>query len=86
LINLQTKAAEAADKIYKTLKGDEVLYDDTEGSVGVKFARMDLIGLPWQIIVGRKVGSENIVEIKNRATGEVEETQIEEAVNRFSAK
>ncbi|MFP3024266.1 MAG: His/Gly/Thr/Pro-type tRNA ligase C-terminal domain-containing protein, partial [Wolbachia sp.] len=68
------------------LKSDEVLYDDTEGSVGVKFARMDLIGLPWQIIVGKKTVSENIVEIKNRATGEVKEMQIEEAINRFSTK
>ncbi|MGL9726322.1 MAG: proline--tRNA ligase [Wolbachia sp.] len=89
LINLQTKVAEcvnAADKVYKTLKSDEVLYDDTEESIGVKFARMDLIGLPWQIIIGKKVVSENTVEVKNRATGEVEEMLIEEAINRFSAK
>jgi prolyl-tRNA synthetase len=89
LINLQTKTSECveiADKIYKALKSDEVLYDDTEGSVGVKFARMDLIGLPWQIIVGKKAASENIVEIKNRAAGEIEEMQIEEAINRFSAE
>ncbi|MDG7053070.1 MAG: proline--tRNA ligase [Wolbachia endosymbiont of Alcedoecus sp.] len=89
LINLQTKTSECveiANKIYKALKSDEVLYDDTEGSVGVKFARMDLIGLPWQIIVGKKAVSENIVEIKNRTTGEIEEMQIEEAINRFSAE
>ncbi|MDR2978729.1 MAG: proline--tRNA ligase [Rickettsiales bacterium] len=89
LINLQTKTSkcvEIASKIYNALKSDKVLYDDTEGSVGVKFARMDLIGLPWQIIVGKKAVSENIVEIKNRATGEVEEMQIEEAINRFSAE
>lgn len=54
LIKLHTKVTEAADKIYKALKNDEVLYDDTEGSVGVTFSRMDLIGLPWQIIVGKK--------------------------------
>ncbi|MCM1001563.1 MAG: proline--tRNA ligase [Wolbachia endosymbiont of Melophagus ovinus] len=89
LINLQTKTSECVeitDKIYKALKSDEVLYDDTEGSVGVKFARMDLIGLPWQIIVGKKAVSENIVEIKNRTTGEIEEMQIEKAINRFSAE
>ncbi|MGL9762649.1 MAG: proline--tRNA ligase [Wolbachia sp.] len=89
LINLQTKISkcvEIADKIYKALKNDEVLYDDTEGSVGVKFAKMDLIGLPWQIIVEKKAASENIVEIKNMATGEIEEMQIEEAINRFNAE
>lgn len=41
-----------------------MLYDDTDESVGVKFARMDLIGLPWQIIIGKKAVSENIVEVK----------------------
>ncbi|MDM8335447.1 proline--tRNA ligase [Wolbachia pipientis] len=86
LINLQTKATGAADRIYEALKSDKVFYDDTEENVGVKFARMDLIGLPWQIIVGKKAVSENIVEIKNRATGEVEEMRIEEAINRFSTK
>ncbi|WP_341812264.1 proline--tRNA ligase [Wolbachia endosymbiont (group A) of Conops quadrifasciatus] len=86
LINLQTKVTEAADKIYKALKSDEVLYDDTEGSIGVKFSRMDLIGLPWQIIVGKKAIDENIVEVKNRAAGEVKEMQIEEAINCFSTK
>lgn len=86
LINLQPKVTEAADKIYKALKSDEVLYDDTEGSVGVKFSRMDLIGLPWQIIVGKKAIDEKIVEVKNRATGEVKEMQIEEAINHFSTK
>ncbi|WP_168464481.1 proline--tRNA ligase [Wolbachia endosymbiont of Ctenocephalides felis wCfeT] len=87
LINLQTRAAECveiANKIYNALESDEILYDDAEESVGVKFARMDLIGLPWQIIVGKKSANEGIVEVKNRATGKVEEMQIEEAINRFS--
>ncbi len=89
LINLQIKTGkcvEIANKIYKTLKSDKVLYDDTEESIGVKFARMDLIGLPWQIIVGKKAVSENLVEIKNRVTGEVKEIQIEEAINRFTTE
>ncbi|QKX02540.1 proline--tRNA ligase [Wolbachia endosymbiont of Dirofilaria (Dirofilaria) immitis] len=87
LTNLQIKTnecVEIANKIYKALKSDKVLYDDTKGSIGAKFARMDLIGLPWQIIVGKKAVSKNLVEVKNRVTGEMEETQIEEAINRFS--
>ncbi|QKX02723.1 proline--tRNA ligase [Wolbachia endosymbiont of Litomosoides sigmodontis] len=89
LINLQTKTAEyieIANKIYGALKSDKVLYDDTEESVGVKFAKMDLIGLPWQIIIGKRAVSKNIAEIKNRATGKVEEMQIEEAINYFNTK
>ncbi|MGL9732851.1 MAG: proline--tRNA ligase [Wolbachia sp.] len=89
LINLQTKNSkclEIADKIYKALKKDEILYDDTERSIGVKFTRMDLIGLPWQIIVGKKATIKNIIEIKNMATQEIEEIKIEEAINRFNAE
>lgn len=85
LINLQTKVAEcvnAADKVYKTLKSDGILYDDTKECIGAKFAKMDLMANNcW-----KKVVSENIVEVKNRATGEVEQIQIEEAVNCFSTK
>lgn len=54
--------------------------------MSLNLATIDLIGLPWQIIVGKKAIDENIVEVKNRATGEVKEMQIEEAINRFSTK
>ncbi|QKX01528.1 proline--tRNA ligase [Wolbachia endosymbiont of Cruorifilaria tuberocauda] len=89
LINLQmknNKCVEVSNKIYKALKSGEVLYDDTEESVGVKLARMNLIGLPWQIIIGKKAANANIIEIKNRVTGNVEETQVEETINRFRKK
>jgi len=86
LINLQTreeKCQKIANKIYEALKGDEVLYDDSEESVGVKLSKMDLIGLPWQIIIGKKAVSENLVEVKNRATGEIRDMQVEEVINYF---
>src|ERR1700675_2216048 len=56
LINLKAGDAEtgtACTKIYNALeaKGVEVLYDDRSGTPGAKFAVMDLIGLPWQVIV-----------------------------------
>ncbi|WP_341807913.1 proline--tRNA ligase [Wolbachia endosymbiont (group E) of Neria commutata] len=89
LINLQAKGEECtkiANKIYESLNINKVLYDDSEESAGVKFARMDLIGLPWQIIVGKKAASENLVEMKNRATGEVKEMKIEEVINHFNTK
>ena len=54
----------------------EVLYDDRIERPGVKFNDADLIGLPIQIIVGRKA-DEGIVEIKVRKTGEREEVLIE---------
>lgn len=69
---------ETAEKIYNKLLEEkvEVLYDDRIERPGVKFNDADLIGLPIQIIVGRKA-DEGIVEIKVRKTGEREEVLIE---------
>jgi prolyl-tRNA synthetase len=62
----------ACETAYNALKaaGRDVLYDDTDARGGAKFATMDLIGLPWQLIVGPKGIAEGVVEIKNRKTGE----------------
>ena len=49
--------------------GFEVLYDDRDERAGAKFAAMDLIGLPWQVIVGPKGLASGEVELKKRATG-----------------
>ncbi len=74
LVNL--KAGDAAtDKacgdIYGRLTkaGIDTLYDDTDERAGAKFAVMDLIGLPHQVIVGPKGVAAGEIEIKNRATG-----------------
>ncbi|WP_333023883.1 proline--tRNA ligase [Wolbachia endosymbiont of Pentidionis agamae] len=86
LLNLQKKeekCVNTANKIYKALSGSEILYDDSEESVGIKFARMDLIGLPWQVIVGKKTINEDLIEVKNRATGELKNMKIEEVINYF---
>jgi prolyl-tRNA synthetase len=62
----------AADDLYGRLQaaGVEVLYDDRDERGGAKFATMDLIGLPWQIVVGPKGLANGVVEVKNRASGE----------------
>ncbi len=74
LINLNPKdsgVTSIANNVYTQISGRyEVLYDDKNDNVGVKFSRMDLIGLPHQIIVGSKAVSENQVEYKNRKTGD----------------
>jgi prolyl-tRNA synthetase len=61
-------------------KGKEALIDDTEERPGAKFATADLIGLPWQIIVGPKGLAEGKVEVKRRATGERSSVPIDDAV------
>ena len=52
--------------------GLEILYDDRDERPGAKFATLDLIGLPWQILVGPKGLAEGRVEVKRRQTGERE--------------
>ena len=62
----------------------EVLYDDREERAGVKFAEMDLIGLPWQLIVGPRNLKDGNVELKNRKTGNLKKVTIENALNLLS--
>ena len=64
-------------------KGIEVLHDDRDLRPGAKFADMDLIGLPWQVIVGPKGVSAGKAEVKNRRTGEREEVPFDQVVQRF---
>ena len=61
----------ACEKLYRELaaKGVDVLYDDTDQRAGAKFAAADLIGIPWQILVGPKGLAEGKVEIKRRSDG-----------------
>jgi prolyl-tRNA synthetase len=66
-----------------TAAGIDVLLDDVEASAGAKFATMDLIGLPWQLIVGPKGVAKGEVEIKNRATGERHSLSADAAMSRL---
>ena len=72
----------ACEKLDRALaaKGKEALVDDTEERPGAKFATADLIGLPWQIIVGPKGLGQGQVEVKRRATGERSSISIEDAI------
>ena len=76
-------SASIADQL--ELGGVDVLHDDTDARAGEKFARMDLIGLPWQVIVGPRGIKENQIELKNRRTGERHEITPEDAVSRLKS-
>ena len=65
--------------------GREPLYDDTAERAGAKFASMDLIGLPWQLIVGPKGLAEGLVELKRRATGERQSLPLADALKALGA-
>tara|TARA_R100001039_G_scaffold31835_1_gene24543 strand:+ start:110 stop:1429 length:1320 start_codon:yes stop_codon:yes gene_type:complete len=72
----------ACEQAYQALElaGIDALYDDTEDRAGGKFARMDLIGLPWQIVIGPRGLKNGVVEVKNRKTGEKEELSLADAL------
>ncbi len=89
LLNLKSGDAAtdaACEDLYAklTAAGVEVLYDDTDERAGAKFTNTDLIGLPWQLIVGPKGIKQNEVEIKRRATGERAALSPEAALKRLT--
>jgi len=76
----------AADRLYAQLSsaGVETLYDDRDDRGGAKLATMDLVGLPWQLIVGPRGIAAGTVELKRRSTGEREELSVESALARLT--
>lgn len=89
LINLKVEDAActaACDSLYGKLNdaGVEVLYDDRPGRAGVKFADMDLIGVPWQLVIGPRGVKSGVVELKNRKTGERQELAVDAALTQLA--
>ncbi|MFN4355580.1 proline--tRNA ligase [Parvibaculum sp.] len=89
LVNLKSGDAEtdaACAALYDKLQaaGVSVLYDDTDERAGAKFSNMDLIGLPWQLVVGPRGIKSGTVELKRRATGEKEELSPEAALAKIA--
>jgi prolyl-tRNA synthetase len=76
--------AAVADEAYARLTqaGKDPLYDETADRAGPKFARMELIGLPWQLTVGPRGVKSGTVELKRRATGEKEDLSLDSAINK----
>ena len=72
-----------ADDLYAKLQrfGDIVLYDDRDERGGVKLGSMDVIGLPWQFIVGPKSVAQGMIETKNRRSGQREFITVDRAVD-----
>ena len=88
IINLSTEntiCSEISCKIYENLKslGKDVLYDDSNERAGVKMANMDLLGFPWQIIIGPRLSKSNLCEVKNRSSGKVREISFDKVIDFF---
>ncbi|HZS82152.1 MAG TPA: proline--tRNA ligase [Stellaceae bacterium] len=91
LVNLRAGDAAcvaAADALYTRLRsaGVETLYDDRDESPGGKFATMDLIGLPWQLVIGPRGLAAGTVELKSRRTGERQEVSSEAALAKLTGE
>jgi prolyl-tRNA synthetase len=91
LINLKPSNEDVnkiCDEIYESLekKRYQIIYDDTDSSIGEKFSRMDLIGIPIQIIVGPNSIKEGKVEIKDRKTDAQKLVNLSEILNEFQLK
>jgi prolyl-tRNA synthetase len=90
LINLKAGDAgtdAACETLYAELAaaGLDVLYDDRDQPAGAKFAVADLIGIPYQIILGPRGLKEGQAEIKHRKTGERETLPVASAVARLKS-
>ncbi|MEW6410603.1 MAG: proline--tRNA ligase [Nitrospirota bacterium] len=74
------KTVEVAEKLYKDLteKGIEVLMDDRDERAGIKFKDADLIGIPYQIVIGEKNLKEGMIEIKERRSRNITRFKVED--------
>ena len=84
LINLKpgdARTDELSERLYKTLthKGLDVLYDNRDERAGAKFSDMDLIGLPWQAVIGPRGAVAGEIEVKNRKNGDKQTLDFEAA-------
>ena len=87
-LNMKDQATtKAAEKLYSELseKGLDVLMDDRDERAGVKFKDADLIGIPFQIVLGEKNLKEGLVEIKDRKTKEIKKVKVEEVAGQVGA-
>jgi prolyl-tRNA synthetase len=89
ILNLKQGGADtdaACEKLYGALngRGVEVLYDDLDQRPGAKFAAADLIGIPFQVLVGPKGLAEGKIEIKRRADGSRELMSPADALERLA--
>lgn len=89
LLNLKVKddaCTKLCDEFYNKLLSAniDVLYDDRDMGPGAKFADMDLIGLPWQIIIGPRSVTSGQCELKNRRTGGKLELSFEDALKKIA--
>ena len=93
-INVQLVAAGKEDSIFAEAEkiaqsldkeGIAVMFDDRKSvSPGVKFNDAELLGMPWIVVVGKKL-AEGLVEVKNRKTGERQDIEVSKIVSHLKS-
>ena len=75
-----------SEKIYNTLlnKSSDILYDDRDCSIGKKLSDNELIGIPFQIVVGKRDLKDNLVELKDRSKNNSLKMSPEDVINFLS--
>ena len=91
ILNLKQGGADtdaACEQLYGALtgRGVDVLYDDLDERPGAKFATADLIGIPWQVMIGPRGLAEGKVEVKRRADGSRELLSPADALERLAPR
>ncbi len=71
------------ETLYARLGAEHAVYDDRPARAGEKFADADLMGFPWQAIIGPRGAAAGRVELKRRMTGERQEVSLEDAITRI---
>lgn len=87
IINLGMKdqaCKDVCEALYQT-DPENFLYDDRDERAGAKFADADLMGHPWQIIVGPRGVAQNVVEVKRRKTGQRAEVPVDQVLDYLSS-
>ncbi len=70
-----------SERLYAAIP--DALYDDRTERAGPKFADADLMGHPWQVVIGPRGVAAGVVELKRRATGEKQEVSPEDALTKI---
>src|SRR5690606_18644841 len=81
-----SEAVEMAEKLAAAAEaaGDDVLHDDREERPGVKFKDADLIGIPLRVVIGGKGLQAGVIEVKPRASKEVQKIAVAEAASKLA--
>ncbi len=86
LAKKDTATSSIADQLHTSLHNAkvDVLYDDRNERPGVKFSSAELIGIPYQVIIGKRSVETGLVELKCRKTGVITELTLDQVIDRFT--